>query len=70
MKDRLESEDDYQKAMDQMHALWDAQPDTMEYDELVKVVELIEDYEERNPIELPDHPCNSEGTCPVCFPPQ
>lgn len=44
---RLRSDDDHALALVRINELWEAQPETIEYEELERLVELVEAYEEK-----------------------
>ena len=51
----IRTEEDYQKALDRLEVIFDAEPDTPEGDELEVLSILIEKYEDEYfPIEMPD----------------
>lgn len=51
----IHSEADHQWALERIDALWDAQPDTPEFDELDIMATLVEAYEAKHyPMEVPD----------------
>lgn len=43
----IQNDDDHEKAMTRVNELWDAQIETVEYEELERLVILIEAYEEK-----------------------
>jgi len=45
MQDRLNTEDEYRKAIVRFLEICDADPDTPEYEEAMKLTKLMEDYE-------------------------
>jgi hypothetical protein len=45
MRDRLNTEDEYRKAIVRFLEICDAEPDTPEYQEAMKLTKLMEDYE-------------------------
>lgn len=51
----IHSEADYEWALERIDGLWNAEPDTPEYDELDILATLVEAYEAKNyPIDAPD----------------
>lgn len=51
----IKTEEDYNKAIERLEVVFDAEPGSREYDELEVLSLLIDNYEEENfPIELPD----------------
>lgn len=51
----IHSEADYESALERINALWDAQPDTPEFDELDIMATWVEVYEAKHyPMEAPD----------------
>jgi antitoxin component HigA of HigAB toxin-antitoxin module len=51
----IKTEADYQKALEEIEALFDAAPNTAEFDRLDILPTLVEAYEKKHcPIELPD----------------
>ena len=50
----IKTEEDYQNALSRIDELMDARPNTPEGDELEFLVTLVELYEKKYPIEMPD----------------
>ena len=51
----IKTNEDYEQAIKRIEVIFDAQPDSPEFDELQLLVKLVESYEEEHfPIEKPD----------------
>jgi len=62
--EEIKSDEEHAKVMKRLHELWDALPDTLEFEELQEVVNKIEDYEQKRwPIEPPPSGVTSETDC-------